>query len=73
MLTCIFSAAFRVTIPRTFTYQLTFQKEPHKTDTGKGVKENQGQSNIDVFVSVQHFGRVRSMLPCPLETFACLS
>lgn len=73
MLTCIFPAAFRVIIPWIFTYQLTFQKGTYKTDTGKGVKENQGQSNVDVFASVQHFGRVRSVLLCPLEPFACLS
>lgn len=73
ILTCIFSDGLKVTSPLTLTYQLTFRTEPRKIDTGKRVKENQEQSNINVFASVQHFVQVRNVLSCPLELYACLS
>lgn len=73
ILTCILQAAFKVIVTLTLTYQLTFQKEPHKIDTEKGVKESEAQNNINIFRGSSTLYLSENVFPCPLEHYARLS
>lgn len=68
ILNCTLEAVFKVRILLTFTYQLTFQKEPHKIDTGKGVQENPEQSSTNSLAGVAStLYWSENVPPCPLE------